>query len=159
MSLMMVFLVAALVGGATFAIFTDSATNENNTFAAGTLDISLDKLNGTKYFDIANIAPGDSGSANVTVSNVGSLELRYDIAQTLTGDIASGTNGLVVTIKKDGTVIVPGDNNRVLAAGANEVLTVEWTLPLAAGNEYQGKSATLGLTVNAEQTKNNPVQQ
>jgi predicted ribosomally synthesized peptide with SipW-like signal peptide len=148
---------AALIGGGTFALFTDSAQNTGNTFAAGTLEISLDKPDGTKYFDISNIAPGDSGSATVTVKNEGSLELRYDIAETLEGALAQGANGLKVTIKdKDGNVIVPGEgNDRVLASKASEDLTVEWTLPKDAGNEYQGKSATLGITVNAEQTKNN----
>jgi len=151
-------LVSSLVGGATFAIFTDSATNDNNTFTAGTVDISMDKPNGTKYFNIGNIAPGDDGSAPVTVTNDGSLELRYDLDDTLTGDLAAGANGLTVTIKDAaGNVITPGtDNNRVLAAGASETLTVEWELPLAADNQYQGDSATYGLTVNAEQTRNNP---
>lgn len=157
MSMFMIALMAALVGGATFALFTDTATNAGNTFTAGTLDISLDKPDGTKYFDISNIAPGDSGSATVTVKNEGSLELRYDISTTLTGALAAAPNGLIVAIKDSvGNVIVPGDNNRVLAAEGSENLTVEWKLPLAAGNEYQGTSATFGLTVSAEQTKNNP---
>jgi predicted ribosomally synthesized peptide with SipW-like signal peptide len=147
---------AALVGGGTFALFTDSAQNTGNTFAAGTLEISLNKPDGTKYFDISNIAPGDSGSATVTVKNDGTLDLRYDIAQTLEGALAQGANGLKVTIKdSSGAVITPGDTNRVLAPGASEDLTVQWTLPRDAGNEYQGASATLGITVNAEQTKNN----
>lgn len=69
---------------------------------------------------------------------------------------------LVITIKdSSGNIIIPGlTNNRALAAdgqaGDSEVLTVEWSLPKDAGNEYQGKSATFGLTVNAEQTANNP---
>lgn len=153
---------ATMIAGGTFAYFTASAQNTGNSFAAGTLGISLDKPDGTKYFDIGNMAPGDSGSATVTVSNTGSLELRYDIAETLTGALASGANGLAVTIKDSaGNVITPGtDNNRVLApsgsAGDSEVLTVEYVLPSGAGNEYQGTSATLGLTVNAEQTRNNP---
>ncbi|GAB6172787.1 hypothetical protein JCM15765_22650 [Paradesulfitobacterium aromaticivorans] len=147
---------ATLIGAGTFAIFSDSATNTGNTFTAGTVEISLDKPDGTKYFDIANIAPGDGGSAPVIVTNEGSLELRYDISETLAGALAAAPNGLVVTIADSaGNVIVPGDNNRVLAAGASETLTVGWALPLAADNTYQGTSATLGLTFDAEQTKNN----
>lgn len=148
---------AALLAGGSFALFTSTDTNSGNSFAAGTVKISMDKPDGTTYFNVSNIAPGDKGSSKVTVKNNGSLELRYDIAQTLTGALASGANPLAVTIKDaDGKVIVPGDNNRVLAAGASEVLTVSWELPRAAGNEYQGASASLGITVNAEQTKNNP---
>ncbi|MHB8983990.1 MAG: TasA family protein [Carboxydocellales bacterium] len=155
MSLATVGLVSSLVGGATFALFTSTAENQGNNFSAGTVVISMDKPDGTKYFDVTNIAPGDSGSAIVKVTNDGSLELRYDIAESLVGVLAGGDNPLVVTIKDAaGNVIVPGtDNNRVLASGADENLTVEWSLPLLAGNEYQGESATLGLTLNAEQTR------
>jgi predicted ribosomally synthesized peptide with SipW-like signal peptide len=145
---------ATLVGAGTFAIFTSQATNSANMFTAGTVVIGVDPA--STFATIENIAPGDSGSGTVTVSNDGSLELRYDITESLTGDLTAGANGLVVTIKdSNGNVIVPGDNNRVLAAGANEVLTVDWNLPLAAGNEYQAKGATLALTFDAEQTKNN----
>lgn len=148
---------AALIGGGTFALFTSSASNSGNTFAAGTVHISLNNPDGTKYFNISNMAPGDSGSNTVTVTNDGTLDLRYDIAESLTGALASGDNPLQVTIKdKDGNVITPGAaNNRVLAAGASETLTVEYALPKDAGNEYQSQSASLGLTMNAEQTKNN----
>jgi predicted ribosomally synthesized peptide with SipW-like signal peptide len=151
---------AALIGGGTFAIFTSSASNSGNTFAAGTLSVNLDKPDGTKYFNISNIAPGDSGSSTVKVSNSGSLELRYDIAESLTGALASGTNGLKVHVYSDAAMtqeIIPGpDNNRVLSAnGGNETLYVKWELPKDAGNEYQGQTANLGLTVNAEQTANN----
>ncbi|HEU4962525.1 MAG TPA: TasA family protein [Bacilli bacterium] len=147
---------AALVGAGSFAIFTSSAQNTNNTFTAGTLNISLDKPDGTKYFDITNMAPGDSGSAPFTVTNNGSLELRYDLTGSLTGALAAGANGLKVTIKDSaGNVITPGDTNRVLAAGASETLTISWALPLAAGNEYQGTTAQFGVFVAAEQTRNN----
>lgn len=147
---------AMLIAGATYAIFTSSAANSGNSFSAGTLAINLDKPDGTKYFDITNMAPGDSGSKTVTVKNDGSLALRYDIASSLTGGLTEGANPLTVTIKDiAGNTIVPGDNNRVLAAGDSEVLTVYWDLPLAAGNEYQDENASYSFTVNAEQTKNN----
>jgi predicted ribosomally synthesized peptide with SipW-like signal peptide len=170
MGLATVALGAMLIGGGTLAIFTDSATNTSNTFTAGTLDISLDKADGTKYFDISNIAPGDSGSTTITVSNDGSLELRYDIATSLTGDLATSVdedgdtvldgNQLVVTITdSSNAVVLPGDNNRVLAAngqaGDSETFTVSWSLPYNAGNFYQGKNASYAFTVNAEQTRNN----
>lgn len=145
-----------LIAGGTYAIFTSQAANSNNTFTAGTLAINLDKPDGTKYFDIGNMAPGDNGLSTITVKNDGTLGLRYDVASTLTGDLTVGDNPIKVTIKdSEGNVIVPGDNNRVLGAGDSEVLAVSWELPIAAGNEYQGDSAAYSLTVNAEQIKNN----
>jgi predicted ribosomally synthesized peptide with SipW-like signal peptide len=146
-----------LIAGGTYALFTSTALNTANSFTSGTLAISLDKPDGAKYFDITNIAPGDAASNTVTVKNDGSLGLRYDIAESLTGALTEGDNPLAVTIKdSEGNTIVPGsDNNRILDAGDSETLTVSWQLPLAAGNDYQAKSGVLSMTVNAEQVKNN----
>lgn len=149
-----------LIGAGTFALFTASASNTGNTFTAGDLGISLDQQdpNGEKYFTINNMAPGDTNSRNFIVTNTGSLELRYDIAETLTGDLAAGPDGLKITIKDaDGKVVTPGDNNIVLAPKASNVYTVTYELPKTAGNWYMDKTATLGITVNAEQTANNPL--
>jgi predicted ribosomally synthesized peptide with SipW-like signal peptide len=43
------------------------------------------------------------------------------------------------------------------AGGATGPMTLHWALPAAAGNEYQGGSATLTLTIHAVQAKNNPM--
>ncbi|KRF35911.1 hypothetical protein ASG93_25885 [Paenibacillus sp. Soil787] len=155
---------ATLIAGGTSALFTASASNTNNSFTAGTVKITLDKADTVaKYFNISNIAPGDSGSSPVVVTNTGSLNLRYDIASTLTGGLAAAYPGdnhpLTVKIYSDAAMtqeIVPGDNNRVLAPnGGTETLYVKWQLPLDAGNAYQSKNATYSIQVNAEQTKNN----
>lgn len=157
---------ATLVGAGTFAIFTDSATNTNNTFSAGTLDINVGAetaFTGT----IANLAPGDSGVQTFNVTNDGSLELRYDVAQAL----ASGPGTLVlgdalkdlsftIEYSADNGVtwnsVIPGDNNIVMAPGDTHKYRVSYSLPLAADNAYQGKSSAFQLTFNAEQTRNNP---
>ncbi len=151
---------ALLVGGATLALFTDTAVNTGNSFAAGELSIDLDKANGDLYFNIGNIAPGDSGSANILVTNSGSLELRYrfndldKVGYLLTG----GSHPIVFTLKaEDNTIISTGAAGTpyILNPGASNTITIEWVFPLDAGNEYQGTTGTLGISVNAEQTKNN----
>lgn len=156
---------AALIGGGTFAIFTDTATNTQNTFTAGTLDINV--LNETAFSGtIANLAPGDTGSQTFDVTNNGSLDLRYDIAQSL----SSGAGTLVlgdankdlnfsIEYSTDGgttyTAVTPGDNNIVMAAGATHKYKVTYTLPKAADNPYQAGSSNFKLTFSAEQTRNN----
>ncbi len=159
---------AALIGGGTFAIFTDTATNAQNTFTSGTIDINLTDgtYTGTYHVDITDLAPGDSGSKTVTVSNDGTLELRYDITSTLAGALASDdpngnaveedgeNNPLTVTLKdSDGNDVTLTD--RVLEPGASETFTITYSLPLDAGNTYQKKSATYDFQVDAEQTRNN----
>lgn len=85
MSLMVIGLVSALVGGATFAIFTDSAVNQNNSFTAGTVNIALDREGnlplfgapGTALVDATNLYPGWTGQATIDVSNAGSLPIEW----------------------------------------------------------------------------------
>jgi predicted ribosomally synthesized peptide with SipW-like signal peptide len=97
-----VVLVAALAGGATMAIFTDTAGNTGNTFAAGTVDIEADRgmgepLPGPMFFTTlaegattpggvfphpANVTgpwwPGRTVSRSLEVRNLGSLEVRLN---------------------------------------------------------------------------------
>lgn len=164
-SLTLIFLVAALVGGATFALFTDEATNANNAFATGTVDIVLNDDNADEitFFNLEDIAPGDSGNVTIKVANAGSLEFRYDVALDVEGDLFALPHPILVTLKAGSNVIFSSsqdgtfDVNRVLDAGASEDLTLEWSFPKEAGNEYQGKSGSFSITFSAEQTKNNPI--
>lgn len=145
---------ALLIGGATTAWFTSEAENSNNTFTSGTLEISLDKPNNSKYFNITNIAPGDGNSAQITVSNTGSLELRYTFGLTKEGKLFDGDHPLSITIKDSNGKVVDLQAKRVLASGEHETFTISWQMPEAAGNEYQGQTGTLGIKVMAEQVTN-----
>lgn len=96
-------LAMALVGGATFALFTDSDSNDGNTFSAGTVEIAVQRnaseptpgpmfyttteegMGDTWQTDENNAAPGnahglwkpgDSHSAEMTVFNKGSLSAK-----------------------------------------------------------------------------------
>ncbi|GGB43974.1 cell division protein FtsN [Virgibacillus dakarensis] len=62
----------ALIGGGTFAYFSDQETT-NNTFAAGTLELSV---NETALIDIDNLKPGDSMLREFALSNDGSLKIE-----------------------------------------------------------------------------------
>jgi predicted ribosomally synthesized peptide with SipW-like signal peptide len=176
------------VAGATFtvaslALFTDQETVPGNAFGTGTIDISTSPA--TAVVTMSNMAPGDQVTAPMTVSNDGTLELRYAISSTTTEDAlaaelvlsvksgvttcddanwtADGTvlyNGVLGTT---GTIALVGSNaqgadagDRVLAASANEVLCWNVTLPLATSNTFQGSNSTATFTFDAEQTANNP---
>lgn len=73
--------IASLIGVAS-ALFTDSQAVDNNTFTTGTLDISTNPTSMLVSFE--NMAPGDQITAPITVSNAGSLALRYALAATAT---------------------------------------------------------------------------
>lgn len=77
------------------ALFTDTATVTDNTFTTGTLDISASPA--STVVTASNMAPGDQVTAPLTVSNDGSLELRYAVESTTSEDVLAAA--LVLTVK------------------------------------------------------------
>lgn len=74
------FLVMALVGGGTWAYFSDPETSTDNSLTAGTLDLNINGGNtAVTTFSATNVAPGDSGSGSSVLANVGSLSGELDI--------------------------------------------------------------------------------
>lgn len=163
------------------ALFTDSATVTNNTFTAGSVDINATPA--SAVVSATAMAPGDQVTAPLTVSNDGTLQLRYAVESTTTEDTLAAA--LVMTIKTgvttcnnaswtaSGTTIYSGRlgstttdaiigsdaqgaqaGDRVLNASASEVLCINVTLPSSA-TTGEGLSTTATLDFLAEQTANN----
>jgi hypothetical protein len=175
---------ASFVVFGSFAIFTDTASVPNNTFSTGTLDISTSPT--TALVTFSGTAPGDEVTNPITVTNAGTLQLRYAVTSTTTEDTLAAQ--LDLTIKTgvttctnagfdtDGTVVYgPGDlgsvagtnvigdptqgddtGDRTLNASANEALCFNVQLPSSTGNSYQGLTTTATLNFQAEQTSSNP---
>ncbi len=62
------------------AAWSDQTTNPGNTVTAGTLDLTNDK-DGLAVFTAANVAPGDSGSDTVELTNAGSIPMAVSLTQ------------------------------------------------------------------------------
>jgi len=164
-SLVVVALMAALIGGATFAYFSDTATNNGNVFSSGTLDIVLNGETSditAPVFNASNIFPGwSSGLKDVSIQNAGTLPAKVTATTEFVGDVDlakyidiyvyDGAGNLITTFKANAipTPVVLG----TMAAGAISNLQVEavFTETGADQNDAQGKSFTLNLTVDAEQ--------
>lgn len=69
--------IASLAVASSGAIFTDTQSVGANTFTTGTVDISTSPA--TALVTASAMAPGDNAESAITVSNAGSLELRYAI--------------------------------------------------------------------------------
>lgn len=69
---------AALIGGGTFAFFSDKEVS-NNTFAAGTLDLVA---NPTTIINVDNLKPGDTVKRDFKLENKGSLDIKKVLLQT-----------------------------------------------------------------------------
>ena len=165
------------------AVFTSTASNDANTFTTGTVVISTSPA--TAFITYSGMAPGDKVTSALTVSNAGTLQLRYAVTSTTTENTLAAQ--LDLTIKSgvttctnggfgvDGTVVyATGDlgsttgvnvignpaqgaqaGDRPLAASANEVLCFNVSLPLSTGNTFQGLTTTATFAFQAEQTTNN----
>ncbi|MFJ7935464.1 TasA family protein [Sporosarcina sp. NPDC096371] len=62
----------SLIGGGTYAYFSDQEVS-NNTFAAGTLDLTL---NPTELVKVSNIKPGDTMFREFKLTNGGTLDIQ-----------------------------------------------------------------------------------
>lgn len=79
-SLSVIGIAAAIAIGGTIAYFSDTETSENNTFAAGTMDLDIDGDDiAVQTMNLLDKAPGDSGTANATLKNSGSLDGELDV--------------------------------------------------------------------------------
>ncbi|MEW6424494.1 MAG: TasA family protein [Bacillota bacterium] len=154
LSLLIIALASALVGGATFALFTDTATNADNTFATGTVDVSAGDQNYS--VPIGNMAPGDNIAGTFTVTNSGTLKIWFKVTANASGALftastcSHGTGPAAVAIDAADTGWI------ALDPGASQEINYTVSLPLAADNCYQGVNGTLSFTVDAEQWANNP---
>ncbi len=176
-------LMGAFFGSGGLALFTDTASVPSNTFSTGTVDISTSPT--TALVTFSAMAPGDTVTAPLTVTNDGTMALRYALTNTTTEDVLAAA--LDLTIKSgvttctdvgfsaDGTVVyATGDlgsttgvdtigdpttgaqaGDRALAAAGSEILCFNVSLPLATGDTSQGLTSTATLAFAAEQTVNN----
>lgn len=80
----------ALIGGGTFAYFSDSA-DTNNTFAAGTLDLSAEP---STLINVDNLKPGDSMVRTFELENNGSLDIDTVHLETDYSVIDAGENNV-----------------------------------------------------------------
>jgi len=79
-SLSIIAVIAVVSIGITTAYFTDTEKSENNTMAAGTMDLNIDGGNtAVQTMSLSNKAPGDIGTEDSVLKNVGSLGGELDI--------------------------------------------------------------------------------
>jgi|PlaIllAssembly_1097288.scaffolds.fasta_scaffold68610_1 predicted ribosomally synthesized peptide with SipW-like signal peptide len=74
-------LLMAMVAGVTIAYFSDTETSDNNTFTAGTLNLTVNGNDGsnTIVFTVTDANPGQSGSGTWTLVNTGNLAGYVDL--------------------------------------------------------------------------------
>ena len=151
-SVMAMVLCLAMLVGATFAWFTDTASTGVNKIQAGNLDVQLVDENGNslegktlEFKKAANAAEGEAvlwepgctyELPAVYVKNNGNLALKYKVAIT-------GINGSAKLNEAIDWTINDADlsADHSLSAGAtSEALTIKGHMQESAGNEYMNKT-------------------
>ena len=166
----------SLMGGATYAYFTDSATSGNNTLATGTLNIDIDQ--GSGIFEnstpVTNWQPDEDRYVRFDVVNNGTLPVHLRSFATGEWDIPAldenkvkvilveywdgsgwadlvnnpaGINGLVY-FSSDGTST---GTMMPLPAGDRQEFRLTVELDSTADNTYQGRTFNSSVTVHARQ--------
>ncbi|MCX6766119.1 MAG: TasA family protein [Candidatus Moranbacteria bacterium] len=174
-SLVIVVAVAAVASVATWAIFSSTATVDNNSFATGTLQIRVNGQPTIAGFTASDMAPGDCKTGEFDVQNYGApwfagpstltaKELVISTAD-FTGDTGL-CNALTAKIERCSgtceTAYATGALNGVteanllmswygggLIAGSSITTKYEVCLPTIAGDTLQGKTCTFDFVMNA----------
>ena len=153
LSLLVIGVVSVTAGAGTWAVFTDEEVTSDNTFTAGTVELSL----GTVVIEAGadGMKPGDTKTLTIPLSNLGSLD--FDYVADVTTDSATATSlfavqGIVPGNTPATATITSGATGMLVASTGTGDVVVTIELPATAGNEYQGDSGLVTVTITATQT-------
>ena len=156
-------LCVAMLVGATFAWFTDTASTGVNKIQAGNLDVKLLAEDGVTSLEGATLEWQKAAGAEdedilwepgcryklqpIIIKNAGTLALKYKIVITGIDGDAKLNDAIEWTVNG-----VSLNEEKPLLAGAFDTLVIEGHMKKEAGNEYQGLSIDgIGITVYATQ--------
>ncbi len=165
----------SMLVGTTFAWFTDSVTSTGNIIKSGTLDVEMHwaegkadpNANDTVWTDAStgaifknkNWEPGYTEVRHIKISNVGTLDLKYQLHIFANGDVSKLTDAIDVYfvdpaqqvadrtalngVEPAGTLTevlagMPGNASGDLNNGDSNIVTIALKMRESAGNEYQG---------------------
>ncbi len=100
----------AVLSMSALALFTDSDTVGTNSFATGTLSLTTSPTS-TVWTAVTDGAPGDKATGALTVSNAGSLTLRYAVSGSNTDSTLSAAMNVRIGLQAGGSCDFPYHNN------------------------------------------------
>ena len=153
-SVISLLLCVSMLVGTTFAWFTDEVVSGMNQIIAGNLDVEVTNEDGDSiqdldklFSDITLWEPGVVAYENLTVANVGSLALKYNLSINFGNENTVNGYGLSDVLK---VAIVEGE---VTAEKRDELITndtIEWTLLSglnAIGDLLPDESEKFGIVI------------
>lgn len=157
--------VVSLVAGASFALFTSSTGNANNSFTSGTVTLGTPA---NTMVDVNPMVPGDGDTKTYSVQYTGSVGAWLGLIYTVSGDLTTCDGGGRFTVNvTDGNgntyqssgdpQVILGAQGAAAAAGQSTTknFTIAYSLALGTGNDCQDKTAQINFQVIAVQAGNN----
>lgn len=143
--------------GRTNAGFSDVETSEDNIWVAGSLDMEVTYA---ERFSVVGMNPKQSPDGRITVTNVGSLDYRYDVKFVKTSGDDLLCQNLHLVAKRDGSTEYEGALASFNLLGGLYTQTsfqeTNWdfvlTLPTEAGSELENLSCQWSVDFEAWQT-------
>ena len=181
-SLLVIGIVGAMLGAGTFAAFSDTETSSANVFAAGTLDLKVNgsDLDGTAVITVENVAPGDSESDSILVTNAGTIEGTLTGVITITSNLDNSCNDAeeadestcndddVGELPAELDIVISDGTNTytntltaisgvsldfgTLVGGADKIITASYTVDGGVDNSIQSDSVTFDIVLTLDQT-------
>ncbi len=111
----------------------------------------------TSTANMNNMEPGDETQSEYTIINAGNEAFNYYVDFKLLSGDEEMFDILQMTLEKEGVIVYSGVMSKAtgrvaigsLAGGAQNVITMNVIFPPEAGNEYQGKAATVAFDFSA----------
>jgi hypothetical protein len=144
--LLLVGVVAASLGVASNAIWMDSDPVAGNTFSTGTLSLTTSPTSAI-WTAVSAGAPGDRATGFLTVTNNGTLALRYAVTGSNTNaTLAAGMN-LRIGLRGGGSCDFPyhnTDGTTTTLTDDTQLVATTWDTTALIGNPAQGQNDTPG---------------
>jgi spore coat-associated protein N len=172
-------LVIGLVGGGTWAYFSDYETSTGNSLVAGTLDLGLNGAGGstTGTWSLAAGKPGDNVTGTLAIHNGGTIAMAHVTAtfsytftdgtpatvhvtadpttDNITKQIKTSTDAGTLAALQNKTIQELVDASPValgsLAAGGDLSVPVKFNFLTTATNGCQGDTVAVSVTINGTQ--------
>jgi hypothetical protein len=138
--------VAASLGVASNAIWTDSDPVAGNTFSTGTLSLTTSPTSAI-WTAVSAGAPGDRATGSLTVTNGGTLELRYAVTGSNTNATLAAAMNLRIGLRGGASCDFPyhnTDGTTTTLTDDTQLIATTWDTTALIGNPAQGQDPAPG---------------
>jgi predicted ribosomally synthesized peptide with SipW-like signal peptide len=161
LSVLSIAVTVALVGVATYALFSSTVSSTNNQFVAGTMNLTVNGASQLDQLNFSNLTPGWTQTKTYALHNAGNVQGRGQVFLTNFVDAGQLSDNTTVTVDEDGAAVYSGplrglasapSDLDVMAGGEDSTVTVTFSIDPSVGNAIQNDTATfdMGFSLTSE---------